>query len=179
MHVLGCKLKRVFVARNDDFRWHGRCEPDGEIDARTMITVLFAGPAADLHFHGRELDPCGKDHRDAISAAEKIAADESGDMFAILDFGRARAEELVRRHADTIATLSRALLAAPWHEMPGRDVEDILRRAGVQRGGSVRAPSRERYLERHNGYDVAVERPTSGRAPFDVLYRCDGWIGGG
>ena len=176
MHVLGCKLKRVFVARNDDFRWHGRCEHDGEVDARANIIILFAGPAADLHFHARELDPCGQDHRDAISAAEKITADEGGDMFAILDYCRTRAEDLVRRHADTIAVLSRALLAARWHEMSSDEVERVLTRADVPRGASSVHALTTRYFERRGGVTYQTTSPDPRRVTSVTMRRTDGFI---
>jgi hypothetical protein len=62
-----------------------------------------------------------------------IVHDEGGSVDGIIASARADVEALIQRHAAAIEQLSRALLAARWHEMDGEEASTILARAGVER----------------------------------------------
>jgi hypothetical protein len=172
--ALNVRVKRMSVGfgrLDGSARQQGLVEWDDKgIDLRTRILISFAGPAADLLFYGRELDPCGKDHYDALNAAEKLAAEVGGDMFHIVDYGRARAEEIVRIHADAVVALARALLEAPQHEMSGQAVEDFLVRAGVRRHGPTFG------YERRGGVTRPSPNPDPDRRVAVYARRCDGYF---
>jgi hypothetical protein len=173
------QIERIAVGRgvlNDSPDLSGGCfwrTRDGrDIPPAVLLVAAMAGPMSDK-FYGFERDNSG-DLRDARRAAEQMG----GDIESILETGRRDAEALIRRHEASIRTLAVALLEARWHELSGAQVEDILRRAGVQRGGSVRAPQpgQERYYERRGG----VNRPSANPDPLRKVAvferRCDGYI---
>lgn len=174
------KIENVAIGRGlrGECRWASR---DGRpVDPRVIIVAALAGPCADEYFFGRPFDwHCG-DARDADTTAVRFAAATGEGVGELLRHGREQAELLVKRYAEPIRKLARALLEA--RELPGHEVERILLENGVQRGGStpVCAPQpQERYFERRNGVTCPTADPDPMRKVAVFERRCDGYIGGG
>jgi hypothetical protein len=184
VHLLGGEVEKVVVGwgiLDDSLSLSGGCfwrmRGGEKIPPSIQLRVALAGGAADTFFCGRQEDMYGGDGRAAWAAAAEIAEATGRDACDISRAARLDAEELVRRHADAIAALSRALLEAPQHELSGSQVERILSEAGVQRSpGRAPQPGQERYYERRDG----VTRPSTNADPNRKVAvferRCDGYI---
>jgi len=187
VHLLGAEVEKVAVGRgvlDDSLSLSGGCfwrmRGGEKIPPSIMLRVALAGGAADTFFCGRQEDMYGGDGRAAWAAAAEIAEATGQDACDISRAARMEAQGLVARHAEAIKTLAAALLEARLHELPGGRVEDILRRAGVQRGGLApgRAPQpgRELYFERRDGRTVVTRDPDPRRMTSVTMHRADGYI---
>jgi hypothetical protein len=180
--ALSVPFRRVAVWWDDTFRQQGVVELEdvGSADRKSLLIVHSAGPASDVFFYGADPDLYGADNQNAITVADDIARVEGGDWYAIVQHGRRRAEELVAQNAEAIRSLARELMQAHQHEMAGRQVEDFLERAGVQRGGLApgRAPQpgQEQYFERRDGITRLSANPDPQRRTSVSLWRTDGYI---
>jgi hypothetical protein len=183
--ALGVPFGRVAVWWDDTFRQRGVVElKDIEsADQKNVLVVRCAGPASDLFFYGRDLDPYGNDNGNAISMAHDIARVEGGDWYCIVAHGRARAEELVRRYEAAIRTLAHELLQA--RELDGQKVEQILEAAGVRRAPMRPAPQARSHVlhaqtqfhfERRDGVTRPSANPDPQRKVAVFERRCDGYI---
>jgi hypothetical protein len=77
---------------------------------------------------------------------------------------------LIQQHAAVIKKLARELMQARWMELPGEQVERILREAGVRRRGP------QFSYERRGGIDRATANPNPLRKVAVFERRCDGYI---
>jgi hypothetical protein len=174
------KIESVAIrgSQRGECRWASR---DGSpVDPRAIIVAALAGPCADEYFFGRSFDWYCGDARDGDTRAVQLAADTGQSVDSILRHGREQAELLVKRYAEPIRKLARALLEA--RELPGEQVERILLENGVQRDGSTPAHApqpQERYFERRNGVTCPTADPDPLRKVAVFERRCDGYIGGG
>jgi hypothetical protein len=184
--ALGVSFSRVAVWFDDTLRQRGVVELEnaGSADQQSLLVVHLAGPASDVFFYGRDLDLYGSDNGNAISVADDIARVEGGDWYAIVQHGRARAEELVQKYAGAIRSLARELMQAHRRELPGEECERILRTEGVVpaplipdvRNHSIPQPGQERFYEGRGGVDRATANPDPLRKTSVSLRRTDGYI---
>jgi hypothetical protein len=79
------------------------------------------------------LDVTGGDYQVGHAAAKEVAEDMSRTIDQVMASARADVEALIQRHTAAIEQVSRALLAARWHEMDGEEASTILARVGVER----------------------------------------------
>jgi hypothetical protein len=181
--ALGVPFRRVAVWWDDIQRGVVELE-DGGSDRQSLLIVHCAGPASDVLFFGRDHNLYGSDNGNAISFADDIARVEGGDWYAIVQHGRARAEELVQKYAGAIRSLARELMQAHRRELPGEECERILRTEGVVpaplipdvRNHSIPQPGQERFYEGRGGVDRATANPDPLRKTSVSLRRTDGYI---
>jgi hypothetical protein len=173
-YILGCTVEKICCGRGafgDSDSLSGACHwnhasGDGRnIDPKTKLIVSLAAPAID-HFLGNRLNASG-DQNDARRAAEQIS---STDADAVLEHGRREAETLVGQHVTAISALAGALMRAQHHELDGKEVEQILARAGVHRRGP------QLGFERRGGVDRPSTNPDPLRKVAVFERRCDGYI---
>jgi hypothetical protein len=95
-----------------------------------LVRTSLAGPIADELFVGRELDVTGGDYQVAHAAAKEVAEDMSRTIDQVMASARADVDALIQRHTSAIEQVSRALLAARWHEMDGEEASTIFGQGG-------------------------------------------------
>jgi hypothetical protein len=186
--ALSVPFRRVAVWWDDTFRQQGVVELEdiGRADKQSVLIVHCAGPASDMFFYGRDFDLYGSDNANVITVADDVARVKGGDWFAIIQHGRARAEELVRRYEGPIKQFAKELMQARGMELSGPEAERILSNAGVRRAGTPAkqvvqkdqggSPGREQYFERRGGVDRATVDRDSDRRVAPFMRRCDGFI---
>jgi hypothetical protein len=128
--IRGCTIERIVVghgAYNNSSGLSGACYwnagDNNAIDPKTRIIISLAAPAVDAFF-GYRLDDVG-DYENAREAAEQI-----GEVEAVLEFGRREAAALVQKNITPIAALAGALIRALFghHAMGHTFAADLSRR---------------------------------------------------
>jgi hypothetical protein len=91
---------------------------------------------------------------------------------------------LLKQYAGVVKRLADELLQARWTELPGSQVEHILREAGVRRARATNvapekrtgASDHELYYERRAGVTRPSAKPDPLRRAAVFERRCDGYV---
>jgi ATP-dependent Zn protease len=137
-------------------------------EMRPTIISLLSGLAAQRRLVGHDLDEyASHDVELARSTAHAVAPGAERELLA---HAMEQAEQIVDRHWHAIEALASELLV--HRKLDAAQIAAIIAPA---KPAPKPAPPREFYLERRNGRDMPVERPTPGRGAHDVHHRVDGY----